>query len=60
MHLPSRELAIPANPPIYPLLILTMTLGVNHFLSTLAILNLCLPRLIPLNVKLITVMYVKI
>ena len=58
MHLRLRELAIPSNSPIYPLI--DINDEVNHFLIFLAILNLCLPRLITLNAILITIMYVKI
>ena len=57
MHLRLRELAIPANPQINHLIDIKWY-WVNHFLFFSG--YLCLPRLIPLNAILITLMYVKI
>ena len=59
MHLRLRELAIPSNSPFYPLIDINDDTLSKSLLISLAILNLCLPRLITLNAKLITVMYVK-
>ena len=57
MYLRLRELATLSNLPIYPLIDIN-----DDVRFSLAILNLCLPRLIPLNAILITVMhmYVKL
>ena len=61
MHLRLKELAVPPNPPIYPLIDINddiLSKSLSYFSGY--IITLCLPRPIPLSAIYVTVLYLKI